>query len=145
MSSFNGIGTKFSGVSKPLADDSFYATKWVVFLFLPIIPLHRARLKITDTQQDWSIYTTYYLILSKEPLRLKEVLSTYLFGWILFPLMGLAPLLICIPEIQHILGINIPTSGLLHPSWGDYFMLGAIVWTGIAAVKLRSWDRKRFL
>ena len=73
MFTFNGIGTKLYGKAKQ-DDGSYIATKWIVFLFIPLIPL--ASYLVLDWQNTGILSRDYELI--KVPLNRKQIGKTYL-------------------------------------------------------------------
>jgi hypothetical protein len=73
MFTFNGIGTKLYGKAKQ-DDGSYIATKWIVFLFVPLIPL--ASYLVLDWENTGILSRNYELI--KVPLNKKQVGKTYL-------------------------------------------------------------------
>ncbi|MBI3730957.1 MAG: hypothetical protein HY254_21825 [Burkholderiales bacterium] len=68
----NGIGTTFYGKCKFNADHSFITTKWVVLVFIPIIPLASYRF-IEESS------STFEVVDSDLPLELMQVLRIWLF------------------------------------------------------------------
>lgn len=141
MSTINGIGTKFYGISELDSEGYVTATDWVTFLFLPIVPLGRVKLKREVTRP----YTFQYSILHYEKLQLKEVLITYLYGRVIMPLLIVWPFMLIIPELQQALGLHIPSNGFNNPTIGDYYFIGAILWMLFVFGKFLSWNEKRWL
>ncbi len=91
MSTYNGFGTSFRGVSRPNTDGVRTGTKWITLLYLPVIPLSRhhfiyGKSKLTDFGSAQEYY-----ILSKEPLDWGEVITTYILCWLVFPLLFVIP------------------------------------------------------
>src|SRR5690349_4736649 len=80
---FNGCGIWFLGLQSTPERGVVYATFWLTFLFLPLIPLQRAKLHFSDTRR--------YTVVEKLPLKAGEILHTYLYGWLLFPLLIVGP------------------------------------------------------
>ena len=84
----NAIGTTYYGKRDLQPDGSYVTTEWVVFLFVPLIPLRSRRL-IRDPGQDVNavlVTSQGYLVLERIPLHVNQVLSTYL---LLASLVGL--------------------------------------------------------
>lgn len=88
---FNGFGTKIYGKRQFGADGSFLTTKWIVFFWIPLIPLKSLRVKYAGPGRTvlpgWS---RTYLVLSESHPDVRQVINTYLFlasfllvGWIL--------------------------------------------------------------
>ncbi|MDR2407559.1 MAG: hypothetical protein LBE13_05555, partial [Bacteroidales bacterium] len=69
----NGIGTRLYGHADEQSDGTYTATKWVVFIFIPIIPLRSYRV---FSKEDGVLSTEYQLM--PIPLDKKQVLKTYL-------------------------------------------------------------------
>lgn len=132
MSRINGIGTWLLGVEKTDQPGIYTATNWITVLFLPLIPLARHRIKPTRMQRGHMSYE----ILSKEKLNALEVLRTYLFGWILIPLLGFAPIVLAVAEVQSALGIPYNYQIILQ--------LLVMVWIIVFVWKLKDWDENRW-
>jgi len=109
MSSFNGFGTTFYGRKyfNP-KDESSIKIKWIIFGFLPFIPLRAYRIIMGETKDNfWGIFlssSTPYTILGEVPLKanLDLILSTYLKIWgglIFFILSFWYPFFFLIPAI----------------------------------------------
>lgn len=122
MSTINGIGIKFLGFSDIADDGSCFVTKWVTFLYVPIIPLSRIQVVKNSTSE--------YYIIAKTKLMKKEVFKTYLFGWLLFPLFIFVPplLLFLIADNNHL-----------------YQLIVGSIWTIFTIWKLWDWNQKRGL
>lgn len=80
--SANGFGTTYYGHADAHQDGSYVATKWLVLLFIPIIPLGSYRLKLLSggvVRKDYQGYRVSF--------RFRQVLMTY--GIALAALCGL--------------------------------------------------------
>ncbi|HLG99278.1 MAG TPA: hypothetical protein VKX49_23405 [Bryobacteraceae bacterium] len=78
---FNGFGTKLYGKRRPAPDGSFLTTKWVVFFWIPLIPLKSYRVKYagpgeTSFLPGWS---RRYLVLSESGPDVGQVVNVYSF------------------------------------------------------------------
>ncbi|MDR0606014.1 MAG: hypothetical protein LBG80_17130 [Bacteroidales bacterium] len=73
MFTINGIGTKLYGRADEDSKGAYTATKWVVFLFFPIIPICSYRVL---SEEDGIFSSKYQLI--PVPLNKRQVLRTYL-------------------------------------------------------------------
>src|SRR5215510_15260372 len=99
---FNGIGSRLLGW-KHYEDGTATATVWFSVLWLPIFPISRQRL-VSPTYQDlnqkisrgWqfffvlnhmAVFRSSYTFLGRLPLEGGEVLWTYLFSYILLPMI----------------------------------------------------------
>lgn len=134
MFRINGIGFGFAGVSHPDAEGNCYATQWFTFVFLPLFPV--ARYKIKPLKK----VPFQFQITSQSALVLQEVLSTYLYGWILFPLLILGPFLAlalaATPEAE--VAFKIPT-------WTQMPLIAlSILYLVVSVWKLKDWDYERW-
>lgn len=124
MFRINGIGLSFDGVSKPDHEGNCTATQWFTFIFIPIFPIARYKLKpIKKVPFRFEFQT-----ISKQKIVLTEILQTYLFGWILFPALIFAPLVL----VGVFANTQIP------------LILLAIAWLIVSVWKLRTWDYERW-
>lgn len=133
MSRINGIGTWFLGVSRSPSDPTVrHATSWITFLWIPLFPLRRYKIKPIRVRPNH----LRFQILGKEKLIFSEVLRTYFFGFILMPLAALGPLVLAIKEVQTALGIpemlQVPV------------MFVSILWLIIFVWKLKNWEENQW-
>lgn len=77
MYSLNGIGTTLYGKSNVASDGSYVATKWFIFLLLPIIPLGSYRVSRGDTKMVFIGARTQYRMVPTK-LDWKQIIQTYL-------------------------------------------------------------------
>ncbi len=137
MFRFNGIGLGFAGVSTPDREGNCTATKWFTVFYLPVIPLSRHKIKPIEFRGN----SMSYQILSNENMNFREVLTTYFYGWILFPALILIPFgllaFMGTPEFNAIFPM---------PKWAPFvFIALAIVWLAISVWKLKDWDQDRWI
>lgn len=131
MMRFNGIGTTLLGVGPQDNDGVADATVWFTFLWLPIIPLQRYKVKFLGSKRERVTFN----LLEKESLVASEVLKTYVLGLVAVPLITLGPIVIAIREVWDMLGF--PES--IHIPFG----IAAIVWSGISILAIQTHlDRK---
>jgi hypothetical protein len=116
MSTINGIGTMLYGISEIDNEGNITATTWVTFLYLPLFPLWKDRLKRKVTKP----YEYTYSIIRKESIEISEVIKTYLWGRILIPLLIFGPSLLNISELQQILGFTIIKNGFFIGRFGTF-------------------------
>lgn len=133
MSRMNGVGTWFLGVSRSASDPTVrHATSWVTFLWLPVFPLGRYKIKPIRVRPNHLQFQT----LGKEKLILGEILRTYFFGLILMPLAALSPLVFSIKEVQEALGVpevlQVPV------------MVFSILWLAGFVWKLKDWEENQW-
>ena len=80
MISFNGIGTKLYGKRDfNQADQSYIATKWLIILFLPIIPL--ASYRVTKVKQKFFTFESPQYVWGKVNTNWRQILNTYAAVW----------------------------------------------------------------
>lgn len=91
MFTFNGVGTTLYGHRNPQPDGSYIATKWLVVLYIPFIPLASYRVWRGETSFRVLGTNTDYR-LEPLPLQWRQVLNWYLatlfFGPFLLWLFG---------------------------------------------------------
>jgi len=97
----NGIGTAFLNASKIAEDGTYTAYKVFTFLYAPIFPICKLRLKRKITK------TNYFEIEFQEPeeMELKAILWIYIKGWIIYPIILFTPLAIVVIEVYAALGL----------------------------------------
>jgi hypothetical protein len=104
---------------------------WLTFLFLPLIPLYGVYAVPAKNKGQLSFSSIH-----KKKLDWWSVLRTYLYGWILMPLLIFWPVPLVIHETQVALGLpaafEIPLDFL------------AILWLVVAVWKLKNWDEERW-
>lgn len=84
MYSLNGVGTRLYGKRDINPDGSYIATKWFIFLLLPIFPLGSYRVwrgSTTATAAPFIGAKTRYKM-EKIKLNWEQVLITYLVIWV---------------------------------------------------------------
>ncbi len=127
----NGIGTTYLGVTGR-AGQHCHATLWLTFLYLPVVPFARHQLELLPHKgSGYSIR-----VLGRGALSVPEVAKTYLFGWVIFPIVLLAPLVVAIREVRT--ALRIPDS--LETG----IIAGGILWLIVAVWKLADWHEARF-
>ena len=127
----NGIGTTFLGVSKQDENNIATANVWFTLLYLPIFPFRRMRVRFFEHQGSGFSYQ----IVSDKKLVLGEILKTYIFGWIIFPVIGLLPLIIAIKEVWQSFGLP----QFLHI---PYIIL-TIIWMFVYIWRLADWHEAK--
>jgi hypothetical protein len=131
MSTLNGIGTTLLGIGSPNDRGERTATRWVTFLYAPIVPLNRYTVRFLPYRGSGF----HYEILAEEKLAWNEIALTYLYGWLLFPLLIFWPMPIAVIEVWQ--WLKLP-AGLHTP-----FIVFTIVWLLTAVWKLSDWHEKR--
>jgi len=79
--SLNGSGTRYYG-TKYLPDGTYITTKWLVFLYVPVIPLRSVRVLKEDETYGSLMASSQKLSVQMVPLDLEMVLRTY--AWVMW-------------------------------------------------------------
>ncbi|MCB8945715.1 MAG: hypothetical protein H6658_18355 [Ardenticatenaceae bacterium] len=127
----NGVGTTFLGISPMDETGVATATWWFTFLYLPLLPLGRRRVRFLPHKGTGFSYQE----LERLPLNGREIALTYLTGWLLFPLLMLGPMALSIKEVW--LAMGLPLS-LQVP-----YLIAAIIWVVVLVWKLSDWHEAR--
>ena len=77
-SSFNGIGTRYYGRADPSDTDTYTATEWIVFLWIPILPLRSWRVAARRKGKDSLLFSDEEFYVKPAPLNLRQVALGYL-------------------------------------------------------------------
>ncbi len=81
LQTINGIGTTLYGKSNIDKDNhSYEATKWIVFIGLPIIPLGSYKVITNDAESKFFGTQTNHEII-KVTLNIKQIIKTYLISY----------------------------------------------------------------
>lgn len=76
--SFNGFGTRFYGQRELRSDYSYITTVWIVFLYLPVLPIRSLRVKGDyDPIPRFGMTSSEYVVLKKGFPNWKQVLCVY--------------------------------------------------------------------
>lgn len=78
MGSVNGIGTTLYGKREIETDGSYIATKWVIFLLLPLFPISSYRVLPNKPKIDFITQITEYSRFEKVKINIKQVINVYL-------------------------------------------------------------------
>ena len=83
LGTYNGFGTTLYGERDYLPDGSYITTKWIVFMWVPLIPIRSLRVKWKGMDTTGGgvseITTEEYIVYSTQRPSLKQVLSVYMF------------------------------------------------------------------
>ena len=112
----NGIGTRFLGYSNLDEEGCYTAYQFFTFLFLPIFPIHKWRMK--RALSDHREFNTTFL--EKLPMKGVEIMGIYLRSLILYPALIFWPFPIAVREVYF--ALNLPRN------YYDYFVGFAIVY-----------------
>lgn len=146
MGTINGIGTRFLGYSPIDQNRCCYVTEWITFFYLPVVPLTRMKIERALTKPN----EFKYRIIEKSKLQFIQIIKTYFFGWLLFPVLLFTPLILCVRSIADKIGIpKAKFLGLANPdsSFGvyEFMIIFGIIWFIVFTVILKNWDEKRGL
>ena len=112
---FNGFGTTLLDY-RQRDDGAWEATRWVVAMMVPIVPLASYVIRPRRQQNSYGRMESYFDILGRVPLSAAKVVRPYA-----LVVVGLAPLL---------LGYMYSNTSMLRGPMGAFAMLAAIVWAG---------------
>ncbi len=79
----NGCGTKYYGRRDQESDGSYITTEWIVFLFLPVIPIGSYRVQLLKSALMSSEYHIW-----RVPLQWRQILNVYLADALLLGLLA---------------------------------------------------------
>jgi hypothetical protein len=84
-----GIGTTFYGQRDFRRDGTYITTEWLVFIFIPVLPIRSLRVRYQDGVNVGFFYEQNYSVYEKSFPNWKQVVSTYgyicfIFAWIYF-------------------------------------------------------------
>ncbi|MFJ6012759.1 hypothetical protein [Streptomyces sp. NPDC092952] len=141
LGTYNGFGRTLLGRTKPDADGACFATHWFTLLLLPIRPLGRYYVKEGATVErstgpGASTSTTEYVFLGEAELRASEVIRTYLFRWVVVPLVVAGPV--------TVFGLNSDAYSREHPLLFLLLLLGIPI-GGIIVLAVALGLREKFL
>lgn len=74
---FNGIGTKYYGKREKAEDGSYVTTNWIVFLYVPLIPLGSYRVRPLGEGKHLAVYDSQQYAVQRVPLNWRQVLNVY--------------------------------------------------------------------
>ncbi|MFE2144710.1 hypothetical protein ACFXA3_23735 [Streptomyces sp. NPDC059456] len=139
MSTWNGIGTKYLGFSRKRVDGSHHATEWFVISYMPVVPLRRYRMVVGATRYavgsaGGSTSTTAYRVLERSPMRVLDVLATYLVWWVAGPSLVVCPFVL--------MSWADPDAGRGSGLWSGVIVIGALVWVVGLPLLLLSLSRR---
>lgn len=79
----NGCGTEYYGRRDQESDGSYITTEWIVFLFLPLMPIGSYRVQLLKSEMMNSEYSVW-----KVPLQWRQILNVYLADMLLLGLLA---------------------------------------------------------
>ena len=128
----SGIGVTLLGVSNKQPDGTATATWWFTFLYLPVLPVRRVRVRFLPHKGSGISFEE----ISDEDRIASEILKTYLYGWILIPLLIFWPLILSI--VMNNLAAKLPQP------WQIPAVVFMIVWILGWILILLSWHEKKY-
>lgn len=115
LNTFNGTGLELKGFTRADAAGRCFATRWLVLLGMPIIPLGRYYLRQGSTtgfaSGSYTEYRTRYAIEGRARPRFFEIIRTYVFCWLIGPGVVLAPTLALLWRVDELSDAIAPDSG----------------------------------
>jgi hypothetical protein len=120
FNSYNGFGTTLLDY-RALPDGTYEATRWVIALFLPVVPLATYVIEPTAQERTYGRETSSFNVLGKSRLSVARVLRTYLLAAV-----GLSPVILGIvysAELNRIIkGLWAVLVMFLGVVWATYFI-----------------------
>ena len=151
MGTLQGIGTTYLGW-RHRDDGASTATLWFTFVYLPVVPLRRVRLRnLTDFEAERSpsvlqvaaalgggvSWTDSYEILERLRLSWKEVAGTYLRCYVLVPALCVWPILVASVVLRELGERGV------RPSQGVLVAVALVCLANALVVLLRAVGRMR--
>lgn len=75
----NGIGTKFYGNRERGNDGSYVTTEWIVFAYLPVIPIRSLRVLPAGRGTNALIYNSQSYLTQPVPMCWAQIRNVYVF------------------------------------------------------------------
>lgn len=91
MRSYSGTGVVLASWSRPDAGGYRFATRWVSFFGMPLLPTKRLYVHQSGTHYEYRTTRTTYQIHGQARLRPGEITRAYLCCWIIAPVFILGP------------------------------------------------------
>jgi len=98
---FNGIGFRYLNASSVDEDGCYMADKWFTFLYLPILPLKRMKMKRAITKSN----TSQIDFISESKIDSLAKIKTLALGWFIYPAIIFWPLPMVVIEVYTALGL----------------------------------------
>ena len=73
----SGIGTKYYGDSDRTADGSYVTTEWLVFLYVPVVPVGSYRVLPTGKSLNAVVFSSKEYQAQRVPIHWRQVRETY--------------------------------------------------------------------
>ena len=75
---FNGIGTMYYGKRDKGPDGSYATTEWIVFVYVPVLPLRSFRVLPVEGGANYGLYNSQQYLVQRTPLNWRQVGNVYL-------------------------------------------------------------------
>jgi hypothetical protein len=143
-----GSGVRLIGIRPTGRTNVFAATQWVTFFYLPVVPLARRIVRFLEP----ATYGARWQVVETSPLDGREIARTYLWGWVLFPLLIIGPFVAgaLLGEAGRALKVLLrqhrEVASLLEIACtllGAALIFGGIPWFAVALYRLLKWDQDR--
>jgi hypothetical protein len=106
LGTVNGFGFSLMGLTRLDSSGHCFATRWLIILGLPVLPLNRYYLQPGDTtfmtRGSSSTLLSSYRIAGAADLRGTEILRTLLYCWLVGPAIVVGPLVLLFVNIDAI-------------------------------------------
>jgi hypothetical protein len=73
----NGCGTKYYGQRELMSDGSYITTEWIVFVYIPLIPIGSFRVLPTGKSSYYIIGNSSEYLVRRVPLNWKQIRNVY--------------------------------------------------------------------
>jgi hypothetical protein len=117
LRSYNGFGFGLKGRTRPDEFGGCFATYWFMTAYLPVFPLDRYYVTEGSTTHlqtgAYSSSTTEYVIHGRSRIRVSEILSTYVYQWLLLPGVIFGPAVWLFTRIDDLNGVALVVVWLL--------------------------------
>lgn len=126
-----GIGVTLLGAAPQDEHERTTATLWFTFIFFPVFPLQRMRIQLLPHRGSGFSCKE----LKRLPLDGREVLRTYVYAWLVMPVVSFGPLL----------GLGFGMKPFRFSStWETGGIVVGIAWLAVFVWKLADWHEARF-
>lgn len=129
--SVGGTGTALRSCTRHDDDGVFEATKWVTLLYMPVLPLHRARYRLVERRRSFPGWQSLVLQrIDGRDLGLPGVLRTYVLAWVVVPVAFFLPTAVLgLPGVLAGRPALAAAGAVVSALWMIPFGLGVLLWT----------------
>jgi len=129
----------YRSFGRPEGEGWMTATIWLTFVYLPLLPLRRERVRLLrDEYSSWGVQASasqQFQIAGNSPISFLDVVKTYVFGWVLFPVLLVWPIILAV-YLGSLTGRREEA-----PWWPFALMMGSLV---VALFVTMEVKRRRF-